>query len=88
MFRHQHGAPEPSRTPVDTNLVSAATVVLDARTEEAKKSQADSLLESIESGDRHQPLDANREIMTVKEENVPLPSSNNEPNEPMDDLEF
>ena len=88
MFRHQHGAPEPSRTPVDTNLVSAATVVLDARTEEAKKSQADSLLESIESGDRHQPLDANRELMPVKEENVPLPSSNNEPNEPIDDLEF
>jgi hypothetical protein len=88
MFRHRHGVPEQGRTPVDAALVSAATVVLDVRTEEAKKKQADALLETVESGGQHQPLAAIDNISAGKTEKVPLPVSNVKPKEPLDDLEF
>ena len=88
MFRHQHGAAKPSQTPVDSNLVSAATIVLDARTEEANKSQADAMLASLQAGERHQPLAENDQLLPKQETNTPLPEVNNTPDEPMDDLEF
>ena len=88
MFRHQHGASQPSQAPVDTNLVSAATIVLDARTEEANKSQADAMLAALETGERHQPLAENDQLLPKQETNTPLPDVNHTPDEPVDDLEF
>ena len=88
MFRHQHGAAQPSQAPVDSNLVSAATIVLDARTEEANKSQADAMLASLQAGERHQPLAENNQLLPKQETNTPTPEVNHTPEEPVDDLEF
>ena len=88
MFRHQHGASEPSRPPVDSQLVSAATVVLDVRTQEAKKKQADDLLESIQAGQKHQPPVTTQPTPGPSQADVPLPSARDTSNEPVDDLEF
>ena len=88
MFRQQHGAPQPTPAPVDTNLVSAATVVLDARTQEAKKAQADALLDAVQDGERHQRPLENEFLQPRSEPNVPLPESTANPTDSVDDLEF
>ena len=88
MFRHQHGASQPSQPPVDSNLVSAATVVLDARTEEVSKEKANSLLDSLPEGPQPRPLLANQQLAKMDGTRVPLPESASKANEPVDDLEF
>lgn len=49
MFRHTHGQAEQPQVPVDGALVTAATVVLDKRTEEFGKAKADALLSSVQA---------------------------------------
>ena len=88
MFRHQYGASQPSQAPVDTNLVSAATIVLDARTDEANKSQANAMHASLQVDERHQLLAENDQLLPKQETNSPPSEENNTPDEPVDDLEF
>jgi hypothetical protein len=48
MFRHAHGLPAQAQSPVEPGLVNAATIVLDQRTEERNKAQADDMLAALQ----------------------------------------
>jgi len=88
MFRHQHGSPEPSQTPVDSRLVSAATVVLDAGTKEAEKRITSTQPAPVQTGDVTPSLAESASGSTEHHEQVSLPSSDNVGKVPVDDLEF
>jgi len=88
MFRHQHGSPEPSQTPVDSRLVSAATVVLDAGIKEAEKRITSTQPAPVQTGDVAPSLDRSASGSTEHHEQVSLPSSDNVGKVPVDDLEF
>ena len=87
MFRHEHGQPAAPKAPVDERLVSAATLVLDQRTEDISKTKADDLLASITA----ESTTPSTPTHVQQASSVPLPPP--EPDkaesvEPVDDLEF
>ena len=87
MFRHEHGQPAAPKAPVDERLVSAATLVLDQRTEDISKTKADDLLASITA----ESTTSSTPTHVQQASSVPLPPP--EPDkaesvEPVDDLEF
>ena len=88
MFRHQHGVSETARPAIDPQLVSAATLVLDQRTEDATSNKADQLLGSLQSEGPSVPFPANQAL--AKEPASPAPPLSNDGanSPPVDDLEF
>lgn len=89
MFRHTHGQPAQAQTPVEPALVNAATIVLDQRTEEKNKTQADQMLASLQRNEIASPLPSLEPL--PPKENEPLPGQPLEkptPAPPTDDLEF
>ena len=88
MFRHQHGVPETARPAIDSQLVTAASLILDQRTEEANRNKADQLLGSLQSEGPSVPFPANQALAQEPASPAP-PSSNDGVNSPaVDDLEF
>ena len=87
MFRHQHGSAEAPQPQVESALISAASIVLDKRTEEAKKSKADAVLADLQSSGASAPLSANETLVQPTSSSVPLPPGADVP-PPVDDLEF
>jgi len=55
-FRRQHGHTTPSQEPVNTDLVSAAQLVLEKRTDERELQRADDLLQSLNRGETASPM--------------------------------
>ena len=88
MFRHQHGSAEAPQPQVDSGLVSAASIVLDKRTEEARKSKADAMLSDLQSTGGPAPLSANETLIAPSSSSVPLPSNEGAHPPAVDDLEF
>ena len=88
MFRHQHGVPETPRPAIDSQLVSAASLVLDQRTEEANKNKADQLLGNLQSQGASVPLPANQALAQQPASTAPPLSSDGAKSPPVDDLEF
>lgn len=88
MFRHEHGTPSVPSTPVNPNLVDAATVVLDQRTEDINKIKADDALTSL--GQKSVEPSLAQPLPQQEAASVPLPTLNEEPSvgESIDDLEF
>ena len=91
MFRHAHGQPSQPQSPVDNALVSAATLVLDKRTEDFGKAKADDLLSSLQHqgllpapplGDGAAPASVMSEVQSLEAQNI---LTNQKPE---DDLEF
>ena len=88
MFRHQHGVPETPRPAIDSQLVSAASLVLDQRTEEANKNKADQLLGNLQSQGASVPLPANQALAQQPASPAPPLSDDGANSPPVDDLEF
>ena len=88
MFRHQHGSAEAPQPQVDSGLISAASIVLDKRTEEARKSKADAMLSDLQSTGGSAPLSANETLVAPSPSSVPLPSNEGAHPPAVDDLEF
>ena len=68
MFRHTHGAATIAPSPVEKELVGAASIVLDKRTEEKNRSMADDLLASLQSGQISKPMDTSFLDMSINSE--------------------
>ena len=88
MFRHQHGVPETARPAIDSQLVSAASLVLDQRTEEVNKNEGDQLPGSLQSEGVSVPLPANPALAQEPASPAPPLSNDGANNSPVDDLEF
>ena len=88
MFRHQHGSAEAPQPQVDSGLISAASIVLDKRTEEAKKIKADAMLADLQSTEASAPLSANETLVASTLSSVPLPPNEDVHPPAVDDLEF
>ena len=88
MFRHQHGSAEAPQPQVDSGLISAASIVLDKRTEEAKKIKADAMLADLQSTEASAPLSANETLVASTSSSVPLPPNEDVHPPAVDDLEF
>lgn len=88
MFRHQHGSSQPPQPHVEKGLVSAASIVLDQRTEDANKNKANETLADLQTAGPSAPLAANQALVEPSSSSVPLPT-NREVHPPVvDDLEF
>ncbi|MDP6200026.1 MAG: hypothetical protein QF531_04570, partial [Candidatus Poseidonia sp.] len=85
---HQHGSAEAPQPQVDSGLISAASIVLDKGTEEAKKSKADAMLADLQSTGASAPLSANETLIAPSSSSVPLPSKKDVHPPAVDDLEF
>lgn len=88
MFRHQHGSAEVAQPKVDSGLVSAATLVLDQRTEDANKNEANEMLADLQLTESVEQLAANQTLLEPTTPSVPLPSNDEVHPSPVDDLEF
>ena len=80
--------PETARPAIDSQLVSAASLVLDRRTEEANKNKADQLLGNLQSQGASVPLPANQALAQQPASTAPPLSSDGAKSPPVDDLEF
>ena len=88
MFRHQHGSSEAPQPQLDSGLISAARIVIDKRTEEAKKIKADAMLADLQSTEASAPLSANETLVASTLSSVPLPTNEDVHPPAVDDLEF
>ena len=91
MFRHAHGQASQPQSPVDDALVSAATLVLDKRTEDISKAKANDVLLSLQNqGVILSPTSASEPVPTTVLSDVqPLQEKMTPSNQqPEDDLEF
>ncbi len=91
MFRHEHGLPHQAIAPVEAELVNAATLVLDRRTEDLSKAKADDILAAI----KPPPVQIPESPSIAKTNIPPMPESvenstvaDARGQRPQDDLEF
>ena len=80
--------PETARPAIDSQLVSAASLVLDQRTEEVNKNEGDQLPGSLQSEGVSVPLPANPALSQEPASPAPPLSNDGANNSPVDDLEF
>jgi hypothetical protein len=88
MFRHQHGSSQAPQPHVEKGLVSAASIVLDQRTEEANKNKANEMLADLQTAGPSAPLAANQALVEPPSSSVPLPTNSEVHPPAVDDLEF
>ncbi|MEL0267273.1 MAG: hypothetical protein VW945_07235, partial [Candidatus Poseidoniales archaeon] len=88
MFRHQHGSAEAPQPQIDSGLISAASIVLDQRTQEANKNKANEMLADLQPAGPSAPLAANQALVEPSSSSVPLPTNSEVHPPAVDDLEF